>query len=120
MARKRIVFIDDESVLAEMAGEMIEELGHEPVIFSSGKEAVDYFKKEYSKIDLVITDLMMPDMDGRDVIDSFLNIAPEIKITLMTGDMLNSEIEDILRAKIYDFIEKPFNGQELRRVIDKG
>jgi CheY-like chemotaxis protein len=79
----------------------------------SGREALDIFQKRVGQVDLVILDMIMPDMDGGETFDKLKGIDPNIKILLSSGYSINGRAQEILSRGCHGFIQKPFNLQEL-------
>jgi CheY-like chemotaxis protein len=121
--RGRILFIDDEKPLVDFAREVLAELGFEAVAHTSSPEALEQFRQQPDTFDLVIADVIMPDLTGLELAEAILKLRPGFPVILCSGfgdpDMAN-------RAKemgIKDFIRKPFGVREfaetVRRVIDE-
>ncbi len=116
---ERILFIDDDPHLVEIIQEILESLGYTVVTVTSGIEALDLFRSDSQKFDLVITDMTMPKMTGDQLSKELLKIRNDIPIILCTGynDMISSR-----KAKeigIREFLMKPLVTRELAHVIRK-
>ena len=83
--RDRILFIDDEKILAEMGKSMLERLGYHVTVRNNSIEALETFKNQPELFDLVITDQTMPGMTGADIARRMIQIRPDIPIILCTG-----------------------------------
>ena len=80
----------------------------ECLIAENGRKAVELYKEQGHKIDLVIMDMLMPEMNGTDAFQLLKQCNPGIKVILATGFSLNKEIQASLDAGAVDFIQKPF------------
>ena len=119
---QHILFIDDEHLLVEVGREMLEELGYKVTFTSDTTEAIEFFKKNYKKIDLVITDLTMPKMTGDQVAEKLLTIQPDVKIILCTGYLKNNDINKYGEGKFKLIMKKPIAlntlAQSVRDILD--
>ena len=82
-----------------------------------GEEAVEVYKKNQDKIDMVILDMIMPDMGGGQTYDRLKEINPDIKVLLSSGYSINGQATEILERGCDGFIQKPFNIMDLSRKI---
>lgn len=121
---EKILFIDDEPVLAELAKKMLESLGYQMVVKTSSTEALEIFRKDPAGFDLVITDMTMPEMTGDRLAEKFLDIRHDILIILCTGYSEHISDDKAREIGIKEFIMKPLAMKELactvRKVLDKG
>jgi nitrogen-specific signal transduction histidine kinase/ActR/RegA family two-component response regulator len=116
---ERILFIDDELDLVEIAAQILKPLGYEVTTCTSSVEALELFRAKPEYFDLVITDLTMPNMTGEVLSRQMLQIRPDIPIILSTGFSRELTKEKALRMGIRDFLLKPIDYSELALVIRK-
>jgi PAS domain S-box-containing protein len=112
-----ILLIDDEEMILEVGCEMLVELGYTVLSALSGQEAIEIFKKNSTKIDLVIMDMIMPGMSGGETFDRLRDINQNTKVLLSSGYSLNGQATKILRRGCDGFIQKPFNLTDLAKKI---
>ncbi len=115
--KERILFVDDEQLLAEMGKDMLERLGYHVTVRGSSAEALTTFQNTPNEFDVVITDQTMPDMTGADLARLMLQIRPDIPIILCTG---YSNLIDEHSAKalgIREFALKPLTRNVLAELI---
>ena len=114
-----ILFVDDESDLVEIAINKFKSLGYTVLGENKSLNAFDLFKRNFDKFDLIITDQAMPQMTGKELSQSILQLRPDIPIILCTGysDTLNKQ--NALDLGIKKFLYKPVNIRELARVTRK-
>ncbi|MEE9146814.1 MAG: PAS domain S-box protein [Candidatus Tectomicrobia bacterium] len=88
-----ILFVDDEEMVAEVISTLLEELGYDVVVSTSGTEALEAFRAMPQRFDLVITDQTMPHMTGEHLTRALRRIRPDIPIILCTGfsHVINAE-----------------------------
>ncbi len=110
--RKKILVTDDEEMILEITKIILEEYGYEIITSNSPVESLDIIKSN-TDIDLLLTDVVMPEMNGYELAKLTKNISPDIKVLLMSGytnDILpeHSSLEEDIH-----FIQKPYKSTEL-------
>ena len=119
MAAETILLVDDEEIVISVGRLMLEKLGFSVLTAKNGKEALDIYQKNQDKIDLIILDMIMPDMGAADTYDELLTINPAIKVLLSSGYGANQQTGELLDRGCSGFIQKPFNLQILSdRITD--
>ena len=116
---ERILFIDDEQLLVNMGRQMLESLGYKVVTRTSSFEALELFKKQRDKFDLVITDMTMPGMTGEELAKDVLKVRPDIPVLLCTGFSATMTEEKAKAIGIRAFIMKPFLRRDMAKIIRK-
>lgn len=118
-----ILLVDDEKMILEVAQEMLKELGYDVLAVGSGSEALDLYRNNQDKIELVILDMVMPAMGGGQVYDRLKEMNSDVKVLLASGYGVTSQITDILDRGCRGFMQKPFNmarlSQKIRSVLDE-
>lgn len=115
--RETILLIDDEDIIIKIGKLMTEKLGYKVITANSGMKALQIYKTQYKEIDLIILDIVMPDMDGIKVADQISMINDKQKILFSSGYSRKDKIMDKISKPNYGFIAKPFNIQELSRKL---
>ena len=117
-----VLFVDDEDTIIEVAGELFDQLGYKVLTAGNGREAIETYEKNKEKIDIVLLDMIMPDMSGGDTYDSLKEVDPDIKVLLSSGYSLEGRATEILDRGCNGFIQKPFKmkelSQKLREILD--
>jgi len=118
-----ILLVDDEAMVLEVVGQIIESLGYNILLASGGEEAIDIYWKNRNQIDLIILDLIMPHMSGSATYDRLRGINPNIKVLVSSGYSIDGQASELLKKGCGGFIQKPFSNKELsrkiREVLDK-
>jgi two-component system cell cycle sensor histidine kinase/response regulator CckA len=96
---------------------MLLAIGYKVTGFKNGRDALNYYKDNWKSVDLVLLDMIMPVMGGRDTFIAMKKINPDIVAFLVSGYSLNGEAQSILDMGIRGFIQKPFTLDELRGKI---
>jgi len=118
-----VLLVDDEEVILEVGRELLETMGYRVLIAKNGKEAVRVYRKNQDDIDIVLLDMVMPNMGGGEAYDRMKEINPDIKALLSSGFSIDGEASEILERGCNGFIQKPFTMKELsgkiREILDK-
>ncbi|MDA3845504.1 MAG: response regulator [Vallitaleaceae bacterium] len=115
----RILVIDDEAIIRDLLKDILEMLNYEVLITGSPKEAIQIFASEHKSIHLVILDMIMPEMNGRQLFRELKCIKPSVKGILLSGYSLEGEVEKSLSEGIIDFLQKPVSIKELSSVLQR-
>lgn len=122
MGKETVLLVDDEEVVLEVGQALLDALGYTVIPARSGRDAVETYRKEGNAVDIVILDLIMPDMSGAQVYNELKNMNPDIKVMLSSGYSRDGQAEEILQRGCQGFIQKPFTinllSQTLRRILD--
>jgi len=113
----RILLIDDEYMIIEMAETLLKLLGYSVTSCKSGKEALQFYAKSFKDIDLVILDLIMPGMDGKETFTELKKINPAVKVLLSSGYSIDGNTRQLLDMGIRGFIQKPYVQNEFAKKI---
>ena len=112
-----LLLIDDEDIIIDIGVQILERLGYRVLMARSGKEAIEIYRANKSKINMVILDMIMPDMGGGETYDRLKKINPEIQVLLSSGYSINGQASEIMNRGCNGFIQKPFNVEQLSRKI---
>jgi DNA-binding NtrC family response regulator len=119
-----ILLVEDEAAVRGLASRILEKQGYRVLSAQHGREAMDIASSETGKIDLVLTDVVMPGMNGRGLVERLDGIRPTMKSLYMSG----YTDDDIIRRGFIEpsksFLQKPFTSEALlqtvRKVLDEG
>jgi PAS domain S-box-containing protein len=114
---ERILFVDDEEILVEMGKSMLEWLGYKVTATKSSVQALELFTAHSDAFDLVITDLTMPDLTGRDLAEKLTAIREDIPIILCTGHGEVIEMNPSGGPKICELVMKPYTIPSFARTL---
>ncbi len=112
-----ILIVDDEDIIRTTASLLLGNLGYKVLLAENGEEGVKVYQKESDDIDLVILDMVMPVMNGKEAFTKIKSLAPQAKIIISSGFAKNIDMENIANHKPSGFISKPFNQYELSRLV---
>ncbi len=109
-----VLVVDDESSIREITQRTLEAFGYRVLTANDGTEAVALYAEQRQQIALVLTDMMMPIMDGAATIEVLQRMNPAIKIIVVSGLQMT---EEIARSGIRDFLPKPYTAQTLLQLV---
>ena len=119
---ERVLFVDDETMLVDMSRQILQRLGYQVTACTSSLEALQHFQRDPAAFDLVITDMTMPRMTGKELAVELLKINPQLPIILCTGFSETITEEAAKHLGIQAFILKPIVMSDLaetmRKVLD--
>ena len=114
-----VLLVEDEESLLEITQRMLEKRGYKVLTANTPGHAMQLAREYKGRIDLLITDVVMPEMNGRDLAKNFLSLYPEAKRLFMSGytaDVIAHQ--GVLEPGVF-FIQKPFSAQELATIVRK-
>jgi two-component system, cell cycle sensor histidine kinase and response regulator CckA len=120
---KTVLLVDDEEIVIDVGVQLLKKLGYNVIEAGTGKEAIQLFGEWCDKIDMVILDMIMPDIGGGEVYDRIKEIDPQVKVLLSSGYSIDGQATAILERGCNSFIQKPFNmavlSNKIREVLNK-
>ncbi|MCB2182701.1 MAG: PAS domain S-box protein [Desulfobulbaceae bacterium] len=112
-----ILFVDDEEPIAKLGKQYLERLGYHVLMKTRSVEALEYFLAQPDKFNLVITDMAMPNMSGKELAKKILEIRPDMKIILCTGFSETINREKATQLGITEFVLKPISYNQLAKTV---
>jgi CheY-like chemotaxis protein len=118
-----ILLIEDEELVRELGVTILEKFGYTVLSAGDGQEALEVYEKEKGNISLVILDVVMPRMDGKQCFEELLRINPTVKVIISTGLAQNGLVRDIVELGAKGSVNKPYGMRQLlqmvREVLDR-
>jgi CheY-like chemotaxis protein len=108
-----VLLVDDEEMVLDVGSRFLKKLGYNVLEASGGHRAVKLYESKKNAIDLVILDMIMPEMSGKEAYERLKKINPEVKVLLSSGYSIEGQATDILRRGCDGFIQKPFSMKEM-------
>ncbi len=104
-----ILLVDDEDMILEVGSAMLESIGYKVIQARGGKAGIEEFRKRHFEIDLVILDMIMPDLSGREVFVRMKDLDPKVRVILASGYNMDEQAKEILQNGCRGFIQKPYS-----------
>ncbi|MFZ0132242.1 MAG: PAS domain S-box protein [Desulfobacterales bacterium] len=114
-----LLVVDDEEYILKACRAMLGEMGYTVLTARGGKEATAVLREHGDRIALVILDMIMPGMDGRETFRRLKQIDPQVKVLIASGYSIDEIASDMLLLGCDDFIQKPFDTYHISKMIRK-
>lgn len=112
-----ILLVDDEKMILEVGKEYLHTLGYKAEIAGSGIEALTLFENDPGRFDLIILDMIMPEMNGKDTFKTIRALRKDQPVLFSSGYSLDEKSRSVIQSSDCGFIQKPFNIQRLGKAI---
>lgn len=112
-----ILLVDDAEPSRSVGQEILNELGYKVITASDGQSALEMYCKEQKRIDLVLLDLIMPGMNGRECLEELLKVNPRLKVVMTCSGLLGGSTKKLIESRAKGFLRKPYEIGEFPRVI---
>lgn len=113
----KVLLVDNEELVLKSCHEMVESLGYNVISTTKSSDALSIYQILHQQIDLVILDMIMPEINGDEVFDQMVSINPEIKVIIISGYADHGWIDTILASGCHDHLRKPFTASDLKQSI---
>jgi len=112
-----ILIVDDEKDIREVMTDMLGRLRYRTFKACDGQEALEIFQQYHSEVDLVITDMKMPHMSGKELYCKLKEIDSSVKIILSSGYDVENDVNELQNQGVSGFLRKPFNIEQLTTAV---
>jgi two-component system, cell cycle sensor histidine kinase and response regulator CckA len=116
-SRGSVLLVDDEPLILSSSRRLLKTLGYDVLVAESGQEAIDVYRSSRRPVHLVILDFVMPEMDGAQTFKQIKEINPNARVIISSGYSKDGKIESILKAGALGFIQKPFDLEQIARML---
>jgi two-component system, cell cycle sensor histidine kinase and response regulator CckA len=117
LGTETILLVDDEEFIRDLGRKVLTRAGYKVLTAVSGKEALDIYQEKGSEIDLIILDLIMPEMSGKECLGKLLEINPKARILIASGYFAEGPVRAVTEGLARGFIAKPYNLNKLLRLV---
>lgn len=114
-----ILIVDDESSIQEVMKASLEAHGYRVLTAGDGVEAITLYTKHQENVSVVLTDIMMPSMDGLTAIRLLKGINPRVKIIATSGLILSDKAAEVANMGVKVFLSKPYTAEELLKTVQR-
>jgi len=115
--RETILLVDDEELICQLSRKVLEHVGYTVLIANNGEEALELYRQEHHRISLVLLDLIMPKMGGRQCIKELKAVNPAAKVLITSGYSSKGKAADMAEMGALGFVRKPHMASELLRKV---
>lgn len=115
--KESILIVEDEEIVRTVLQRSLEHLGYEVDVATSGREAIEKYERRTKRFDLVILDMMMPQMGGDEVFLRLQKFNPEVRVLIASGYASDVRTRNVLERGGLGFIQKPFAMEELAKEV---
>jgi len=112
-----VLVVDDEPFVRNVSRSMLIKMGFEVLTAADGREGVDRFRAQADNVRLVLLDLTMPEMSGREALAEIRKIRPDVPVILFSGYHVHESREELSAEGVTGFLQKPFRYEDLLPVI---
>lgn len=114
---EKILVIDDEEFLRELAKDMLTKNGYQVVTAGSGEAGLSLYRENSAGISLIILDLIMPGMGGKHCLEEILSFNPNAKVVISSGYSVDDPSSDDILKRAFGFIQKPYNFRKMLNLL---
>lgn len=108
-----ILLVDDEAIIWDVVIDMLQGMGYTVVLAADGRDCVEIYQENPGEIDLVLLDMVMPEMNGKEAFFALKEIDPDVKVLLQSGYIQEEDARDVLDAGAKGFLRKPYRMRQL-------
>ena len=112
-----VLLVDDEPNLRRVLSAVLERDGYHVLIADGGRDALKKAKAHSGRIDLMVTDFLMPDMNGLELMEATRKHHPKLRTLIISGHGTVRSAVDAMRLGAYDFVTKPFDVEQVRTIV---
>lgn len=117
---RTVLLADDEELLRQLGDTMLREMGLNVILACDGKEALEIFAEHCQEIDLVMLDVVMPVVSGRDAFRMMKEINPNIRVLFLSGYTRGNSVEDLMDdPSVIGFVQKPYRREDLAHALSR-
>ena len=114
-----VLFVDDEAAIREITKSTLESFGYQVLTANDGIHGLSIYFQHRDEIDVLVTDMMMPFLDGLAVVDAIRKLVPDLKIIAITGLVADTKMQQLHELQGVRILKKPFTGEQLLRALDE-
>ncbi|MFH1114158.1 MAG: PAS domain S-box protein [Pseudomonadota bacterium] len=112
-----ILLVDDEELIRDLGSRILTKAGYTVITACNGKEALDVSQERSHDIDLVILDVIMPEMGGKQCLETLLSLNPSARVVIASGFSANGSTKETLAAGAKGFVNKPYEIRQMLEVV---
>jgi two-component system, cell cycle sensor histidine kinase and response regulator CckA len=114
---RRVLLIDDEPAVRVVTARLLRELGHQVITADSGRRALELFREQHDRIDLIVLDLTLPERSGEQILDDLLQVRSDVPVVITSGFQAADASQLLGRPNVIGFLEKPHTLSTLETIV---
>lgn len=114
---ERVLLVDDEELIRNWGSEVLGKAGYTVLVAANGEAALEIYQGDQGAVDLVILDLVMPGMGGKQCLEKMLKTDPKAKVLITSGYLIDQQTMAFLERRARGIVKKPFKVSELLRAV---
>jgi len=119
MGKGLVLVVDDEAMIRQTAKEILETCGYSVILATDGQEGLDIFQLRHREISVVLLDMLMPKMSGKETYLEMKKIDPNLKVLFSSGFKQDERVEEVLQLGVQGFMQKPYTLHVLSSAIHR-
>jgi PAS domain S-box-containing protein len=112
-----VLVIDDESIILASAKGLLNELGYKVIVANDPGTGIEIYSRKYDEIDIIILDMIMPEMNGTACFKELKNINPDVRVLISSGFAKSSHFKEVEKLGALGFLQKPYSATEVSKAI---
>jgi len=112
-----VLLVDDEEILRDVGKALLEGLGYQVYLAEDGEQALETYAREKGSISLVILDMLMPRMGGKETLMRLMESYPDIRVLISSGFNQEGTVDELIKIGAKGFLQKPYLCQELCKAV---
>ncbi|HEY8461302.1 MAG TPA: sigma-54 dependent transcriptional regulator [Blastocatellia bacterium] len=117
--REKALIAEDNDDMRDLLQEVLEDAGYETLVAANGRQALAHIEKELEMIDLLITDVRMPEMTGYELLAKARELRPEAPVIVITAFGSVEQAVEMVKAGAYQYLTKPFENRDILRLVEE-
>jgi PAS domain S-box-containing protein len=117
MGTGTVLLVDDEKIILDVGQALLQKIGYKVIVARNGQEALEMYRRHQSQIDVVILDMIMPEMAGDVTYEYLKALDNKVKVLLSSGYSIDGHAQRIMDKGCNGFLQKPFNIKELSQKL---
>ncbi|HEX5082111.1 MAG TPA: sigma-54 dependent transcriptional regulator [Blastocatellia bacterium] len=118
--REKALIAEDNDDMRDLLQEVLEDAGYETLVAANGRQALAHIEKENEMIDLVVTDVRMPEMTGHELLAKSRELRPEAPVIVITAFGSVEQAVEMVKSGAYQYLTKPFENRDFLRLFEEG
>jgi PAS domain S-box-containing protein len=114
-----ILLVDDEHIIRVTGNSMLKKMGYTVLVAENAREAIDVYIRRKDEIDLVVSDMIMPEMNGSELFYELKKIDPNSRVIISSGFTKDESLTQLKNDGLIDFVQKPFSFSELSQAVSE-